>query len=143
MTPRDKLNISLCGGMIGSFIAFLILYMCTIPYEDPFEYTIIGYGDNSEYSEAITNVLSKDRCVKMYPVPQDMTGKICAYSNKSNNPEDNYASICDGDIGGPIFKDGVLYGIASKTVDCKNYPQIFTDVSDYKDFISYVLNIAK
>ena len=104
---------------------------------------IIGYGNTAKeddssavktYREAEVNIID---CENVYS-GLSMTGKLCAGASSKDT--------CYGDSGGPLFKDGVIYGITSYGYGCPaipRYPSVFTSVQYQQPFISAVTNLTQ
>ena len=58
-------------------------------------------------------------------------GNVCTFTRSGEG-------ICMGDSGGPLVVNGLQEGIASWVIPCaKGYPDVFTRVSYYREWIRY------
>ncbi|XP_049776130.1 mite allergen Der f 3-like [Schistocerca cancellata] len=104
--------------------------------------TVIGWGSTSfggsspaELQKVDIVVWNQELCSSLfwdgfeYPVYPTM---ICAAGVEQQ------AGSCNGDSGGPLFHEGVLVGIVSWSYNCGEppYPDVFTRVSSYVDWIN-------
>lgn len=113
----------------------------TVPVDLP--YFASGWGLQHQSSTAYSNTLqfvvlksiSLRKCQKMYPDHKIYKEQICTLS-------DFEEGICEGDVGGPLTYRESLYGISSSYYPCGiDFPDVFTKVSTYRNWIRKVTNI--
>lgn len=88
-----------------------------------------GLPDTLQYAEV--DIYKFDDCAEKYKNSGNkiQAGMVCAATDGIDT--------CQGDSGGPLFQNGTLLGLTSWGIGCanKNYPGVYTQVSNYIDFI--------
>ncbi|XP_025835654.1 trypsin-7-like [Agrilus planipennis] len=85
-------------------------------------------------------IISNEECARRY-VDSDETWvfdrNLCA------GYEQGGKDACDGDSGGPLTVDGVLYGLVSSGIGCADgrYPGTYTSVSSLRSYIASVTGL--
>nr|XP_032525047.1 trypsin alpha-3-like [Danaus plexippus plexippus] len=104
--------------------------------------TVVSWGFESEQGPihnslmAITlTTVPLEQCQQIYADDADIKineAVICA--NAANS------GVCSGDMGAPLVSGGVLIGVASNHKGCgsQNYPDVFTRIDAYVDWIMEV-----
>ncbi|KAM9324565.1 trypsin-like [Gastrophryne carolinensis] len=100
---------------------------------------VSGWGNTLSSGTIMPNVLqcldapilTKEQCKMAYPGEISATMMCIGYL-------DGGKDFCQGDSGGPAVCNGQLQGIASWAYGCaiKNYPGVYTEVWNYKAWIS-------
>ncbi|XP_015116460.1 chymotrypsin-1, partial [Diachasma alloeum] len=92
--------------------------------------TTAGPSSPNALQEISLTIISNDLCNSIHG--EITEGHLCTF-NKENE------GMCFGDSGGPLVADGVQVGIASFVTPCAvGYPDVFTRVSNYVDWIEEV-----
>ncbi|KAK2869135.1 hypothetical protein Q7C36_001006 [Tachysurus vachellii] len=82
----------------------------------------------------INIAVCKEEWAKVFPLPP---GILCAGAYKTKS------GACQGDSGGPLICKGVAVGIVSfnydKNCTYPNFPNVYTDISAYSDWIKNVI----
>ncbi|XP_044761322.1 trypsin-like [Coccinella septempunctata] len=115
-------------------------------------FLVAGWGSTEQSKDFISHypkISTYLRCVNVSYIPYEECLKysdaatlynLCTYNIQGGKDS------CHGDSGGPLFHDGVQYGIVSWGMGCAEpkTPTFYTRVDRYLDFIEYtMLNYGK
>lgn len=88
--------------------------------------------------EMYYGTLSNEECKSR--MPSNAKGNIYPSSLCVKN-SDHHRNFCRGDSGGPLLSVNSLVGIHSWGIGCERYPDVFTRVFDYKEWVDKMQKI--
>ncbi|XP_018320763.1 trypsin-7-like [Agrilus planipennis] len=110
--------------------------------------TVAGWGDladggpGSTQLQAVTvPIISNEECIRLYAIND--TGVIITDRLLCALYAPGGRDACNGDSGGPLTVNGVLYGLVSDGLGCADprYPGTYTSVSNLRSFIEEVTGL--